>query len=300
MSTNYPPLGNPPIDPVNKMFTREMQQFLIRVWNAVAAGGGGNVSSTGSPSSGNLAVWSGATSITNGNLTGDVTTSNTTATTIAANAVTDAKFRQSAGLSVVGRSANSTGNVADVVAASDGQVLRRSGTAVGFGAVDLANANAVTGVLPSANGGIPRVVMDLTDADILALPTTPFEILPAAAAGFRKKVIAMSVRFNTLAGAYMNLNPVAVFGLASPDMVSGWWSVNPLDATTDLLGLLGTTRDNIVDFGCPLLYAGGYPSAADTSDAINLSIDNSGSGDLTGGNAANSLRVTVYYVIDAL
>jgi hypothetical protein len=38
--------------------------------------------------------------------------------------------------------------VADITAASDGQVMRRSGTALAFGAVNLASANAVTGVLP--------------------------------------------------------------------------------------------------------------------------------------------------------
>ena len=36
---------------------------------------------------------------------------------------------------------------------SDGQVLRRSGTTLGFGAINLASANAVTGALPVANGG---------------------------------------------------------------------------------------------------------------------------------------------------
>lgn len=88
-------------------------------------------------------------------LSGDVTGSGTTAitTTIATNAVTDAKFRQSAALSVVGRSANSTGNVADIAAASDNQVLRRSGTTIGFGAVNLASSSAVTGTLPFGNGG---------------------------------------------------------------------------------------------------------------------------------------------------
>lgn len=85
-------------------------------------------------------------------LTGDVTAAaGSNATTIANNAVTDGKFRQSAGLSIVGRSANTTGNVADITAASDGQVLRRSGTAIGFGAIDLASANAVTGRLPNSN-----------------------------------------------------------------------------------------------------------------------------------------------------
>lgn len=70
-------------------------------------------------------------------LTGDVTGSGTGsfAATIAANAVSNAKLRQSGGLSVVGRSANTTGDVADITAANDGEVLRRSGTAIGFGTV---------------------------------------------------------------------------------------------------------------------------------------------------------------------
>ena len=72
---------------------------------------------------------------------------------VSTNGITDALFRQSAGLSVVGRSANSTGNVADIVAGTDNQVLRRSGTAIGFGAVDLAQSAAITGTLPVGNGG---------------------------------------------------------------------------------------------------------------------------------------------------
>ena len=55
--------------------------------------------------------------------------------TINANAVVDADIRQSAGLSVIGRSASTTGNVADITAANDGDVLRRSGTSLGFGTV---------------------------------------------------------------------------------------------------------------------------------------------------------------------
>jgi len=68
-----------------------------------------------------------------------------------ANIVADAAIRQSAALSVVGRSANSTGNVADIAAAADNEVLRRSGTAIGFGAINLASSAAVTGDLPYAN-----------------------------------------------------------------------------------------------------------------------------------------------------
>lgn len=67
---------------------------------------------------------------------GDLTVSGGGLTwTIDANAVSNAKFRQSAGLSLVGRSANTTGDVADITAANDGEVLRRSGTAIGFGTI---------------------------------------------------------------------------------------------------------------------------------------------------------------------
>lgn len=85
---------------------------------------------------------------------GSLAVKNTVATgDIDANAVTDAKLRDSAALSVIGRGANSTGDPADISAGSDHQVLRRSGTSIGFGALNLAQSAAVTGALPIANGG---------------------------------------------------------------------------------------------------------------------------------------------------
>lgn len=56
----------------------------------------GTVTTTGSPASGNLAKFSAATSITSGDLSGDVTTSGTLATTIANSAVTTAKINNAA------------------------------------------------------------------------------------------------------------------------------------------------------------------------------------------------------------
>lgn len=72
---------------------------------------------------------------------------------ISNDAITNAKLRDSSALSVIGRSANSTGDPADIAAASDHQVLRRSGTSLGFGAVDLTQSAAVTGALGVPNGG---------------------------------------------------------------------------------------------------------------------------------------------------
>jgi hypothetical protein len=86
-------------------------------------------------------------------LTGDVTGSGTGSftATIANNAVTYAKFQQVAALSVVGNATNASANAAAISAGSDHQVLRRSGTSIGFGAINLASGNAVTGLLPVAN-----------------------------------------------------------------------------------------------------------------------------------------------------
>jgi hypothetical protein len=106
------------------------------------------------PTAGQALVWSGSawapgsvTAAVADNTYGDITVSSSgTVWTINAAAVTNAKLRDSAGLSVIGRSANSAGTVADIAAASDNQVLRRSGSALGFGTVatgGIAN-NAVT------------------------------------------------------------------------------------------------------------------------------------------------------------
>jgi hypothetical protein len=69
------------------------------------------------------------------------------------NAVTNEKLRDSAGLSVIGRGANSTGDPADIVAGTNHQVLRRDGSSLAFGAVDLSSNQAVTGTLPVNQGG---------------------------------------------------------------------------------------------------------------------------------------------------
>lgn len=54
---------------------------------------------------------------------------------IADNAITNAKIRDASGLSVIGRSANSVGDPADISASTADSVLRRSGSTLGFGQV---------------------------------------------------------------------------------------------------------------------------------------------------------------------
>lgn len=101
---------------------------------------------------------------------------------LADNVVTDAKLRNSAALSVIGRSANSSGDPADIAtsAASDA-VLRESGSTVGFGTVatggiaDAAVSNVklanmsekrIKGRAAGAGTGAPA---DLTPVQVMAI-----------------------------------------------------------------------------------------------------------------------------------
>lgn len=100
---------------------------------ALEGGGGGGGTNT--------AVYVNGTSVSNPNLTNSATISyavsastNVTPSVIDGS-IGDAKLRNSAALSVIGRSANSSGVPADIAAANDAEVLRRSGTSIGFGTV---------------------------------------------------------------------------------------------------------------------------------------------------------------------
>jgi hypothetical protein len=62
------------------------------------------------------------------------------------NGISDAKLRDSAALSVIGRSTNSSGDPADIAASNDNEVLRRSGTSLGFGLLVNANIDAAAAI----------------------------------------------------------------------------------------------------------------------------------------------------------
>ncbi len=85
---------------------------------------------------------------------GGTGTTSTQFVNLATNVTGDLPFSnlaQGSALSVLGVSGNSTADVASIAAGTDNQVFRRSGTSVGFGAVNLASSDAVTGDLPFSN-----------------------------------------------------------------------------------------------------------------------------------------------------
>lgn len=87
-------------------------------------------------------------------LSGDATVSSSGVLSLGSNVVSNAKFRQSAALSVVGNPSNGTANVQDIAGvANQTLVVNNAGTALAFGQLNLASSAAVTGNLALANGG---------------------------------------------------------------------------------------------------------------------------------------------------
>lgn len=134
---------------------------------------GGTVTTTGAPVSGNLTKFSGATSITNGDLSGDVTTSGTLATTIANNAVTYAKMQDvSAATRLLGRgSAAGSGDVEEITLGTNlsmtGTVLSASGggTVTTTGSPASGNLTQFSGASSITNGDLSG---DVTTSGTLA------------------------------------------------------------------------------------------------------------------------------------
>lgn len=161
-----------------------------------------------------------------------------------------------------------------------------------------------------------RVVM--TNAQILALPTTTFhELVPAPGAG--KIIVPVAVHFRAnVVGAYTNIHADAYL---SPHLEP--WSIDNFsyltngNATglTQVTDWLGTAGVHLGWRPLPYAFGGGAPGTSFTTDwglvqglldvaasenqPFILYCDNAGAGDFTGGNAANEIVAeTLYYVAD--
>src|SRR6478736_3132131 len=118
-------------------------------------GGGGTVTVNGTPASGNLTGWFDATTIEATDLTGDVTTSGSAVTTIAANAVTLAKLATQGANTVLANATNAT-DEPTAFALSTNEVLGRLagdiiGVGIGTGANQLVQLDG-SAKLPAVDG----------------------------------------------------------------------------------------------------------------------------------------------------
>jgi hypothetical protein len=125
--------------------------------------GGGTVTNTGTLTASAVIVGNGGvdvkplaslgttTTVLHGNAAGLPTFGAVALATDVSGDLPFANLAQGSALSVLGVTGNATADNASIAAGTDNQVMRRSGTSVAFGAVNLASSDAVTGTLAAGN-----------------------------------------------------------------------------------------------------------------------------------------------------
>jgi len=151
-------------------------------------------------------------------------------------------------------------------------------------------------------GSVLSATVELTDAQIKTLPTTPVELVAAQGSGKAIIPISCIAISDFSGGAYTNIT-----GASWQLAVDG---DNPIGSPFDAFAALGDVGNIYVcQIACNDFYTGAgdfagssitYPVTVKSSydnKELNLVDAFGGVTNYTGGNAANTLKVTVYYVV---
>lgn len=176
---------------------------------------------------------------------------------------------------------------------------------------DTLAANVVNSSLTSFGAGVATLKfasVTLTDAQIKALPTTPVQIVAAPGAGkFISIAQAVGLLKVVAGGEYTNLNAALCLGRLIWDLGGGDFRQASAGYYENVNGAMAEESDNaVLIFGALMNIEGSvnaaiYPAWAPEIENLPLKLSFSngadpGDGPFTGGNAENTLKVTVWYV----
>lgn len=153
---------------------------------------------------------------------------------------------------------------------------------------------AIIANLPAGYALLQKATVELTDAQIKALPTTPVQVVGAPGSG--KAIVLISAVLSTvIAVDYTNFD--GTFSVLRLNYGSGDASIN---AVAEEL-LTGVGAGSVVVLGSQAYTDGSTIFASSNGPGDNLALTivaangNPSAGNFTGGNAANTLTVTVFY-----
>jgi hypothetical protein len=205
-------------------------------------------------------------------------------------------------------------------------------TAAGTATVTLPNSTGTVltdTTLCSATSQACTATTTLTDAQIKALPTTAIQLVAAPGASHRIKLLGATLRLHMTTAAYTNLNATdATLVIHYGSTIGGGpWLATPIvndgtasPALTELTTFMAASlHDLVYDLPVPFSVAidsstvsGGSaewvfgiqaanapgPTGVDNL-GVYISLANGGSGNLTGGNSSQTLKVILYYVVES-
>lgn len=164
--------------------------------------------------------------------------------------------------------------------------------------------------------GVQYVDVQLTDAQIKALPTTPVELVPAPGDGLALVAWHLFVLSDTTAAAYTNVELQAYAYLtgggvnrsvaltvysalhAAAVSMEAWGQTLPLRINTDILGghdESGALVDRLLNLS--LQGNNWSPDQPLSLGVFNTPDDNTDSGNFTGGEPANTLSIRLWYSV---
>jgi hypothetical protein len=148
---------------------------------------------------------------------------------------------------------------------------------------------------------IRKAVVTLTNAQIRAIPTTGIEIVAAPGVGKRIAVIYGQALLDNTAGIYGNVDPTFALilrttGGGSTVAMSGICELEWLFTDGSEKGIGEIPAPNSYQSGGIIAGGSDYASAYENV-GVSLRASNGVLGNLTLGDAANTLKVTVYYAI---
>jgi hypothetical protein len=151
---------------------------------------------------------------------------------------------------------------------------------------------------------IQIATVSIADAAIKTLPSTPVELIATPGAGFRLVFLGATIQTD-VAAAYTNVDTDGFLWIGHNaaqsastyvpnDSGASIAELTALTANTDRHVMLNPYTNATVNWGN---YSDVNTVASVENQPLEISVDNDGSGNFTGGNAANEWTVDVYYVV---